>query len=104
MAAVYPKAMLKLHCPQDSISFVYSGMVTQIPQEFFDFLTELQLRLSGVIKSVGKIDHESWRSFFNERKTEAMEVRCYHFSALGHFVNLYLNRVTISDSLWGKRG
>jgi DNA damage-binding protein 1 len=50
-------------------------MVTQVPQEFFEFLTELQTRLSGVIKSVGRIDHESWRSFFNERKTEAMEVK-----------------------------
>jgi DNA damage-binding protein 1 len=50
------------------------GMVTQVPQEFFEFLTDLQTRLSGVIKSVGRIDHEAWRSFFNERKTEQMEV------------------------------
>ena len=50
-------------------------MVTQVPQEFFDFLTKLQQHLTSVIKSVGKIDHESWRSFFNERKTEAMEVK-----------------------------
>lgn len=49
------------------------GMVTQVPQEFFEFLTDLQTRLSGVIKSVGRIDHEDWRSFFNERKTEQME-------------------------------
>jgi hypothetical protein len=89
MAAVYPNVVLpKLHCPQDSISFVYSGMVTQIPQEFFDFLTELQLRLSGVIKSVGKIDHESWRSFFNERKTEAMEVRFNNFFRSRSFCQL----------------
>ncbi|TRY64004.1 hypothetical protein TCAL_00788 [Tigriopus californicus] len=49
------------------------GMVTQLPQEFFEFLTEIQRRLTRVIKSVGKIEHEVWRSFHNERKTEPME-------------------------------
>ena len=50
-------------------------MVTQLPQEFFEFLTDFQRRLCQVIRSVGKIEHDQWRSFCNERKTEAMEVR-----------------------------
>ena len=49
-------------------------MVTQLPQEFFEFLTDFQRRLCQVIRSVGKIEHDQWRSFCNERKTEAMEV------------------------------
>lgn len=49
------------------------GLVTQLPTEHFDFLTDLQKRLAKVIKSVGKIDQDFWRSFFNERKTEPME-------------------------------
>merc|ERR1719510_2329935 len=49
------------------------GMVTSLPQELFDFLTNLQRRLCQVIRSVGKIEHNQWRSFTNERKTELME-------------------------------
>ena len=49
-------------------------MVTQLPQELFEFLTEFQRRLRQVIRSVGKIEHDQWRSFTNERKTELMEV------------------------------
>ena len=48
-------------------------MVTQLPQDFFEFLTDLQRRLCQVIRSAGKIEHEQWRSFCNERKTEPME-------------------------------
>ncbi len=51
------------------------GMITSLPQEFFQFLADLQKNLCRTIKSVGKIDHDFWRSFVNERKTEAMEVR-----------------------------
>ncbi|XP_063400808.1 DNA damage-binding protein 1-like [Mytilus trossulus] len=46
------------------------GLVTQVPQDFFNFLSEIQARLAKVIKSVGKIDHSFWRSFHTERKTE----------------------------------
>ena len=53
------------------------GMVTQLPQEFFEFLTDFQRRLCYVIRSVGKIEHDQWRSFCNERKTEAMEVNIF---------------------------
>lgn len=49
------------------------GLVTQIPQDFFNFLMEIQNRLTKVIKSVGKIDHSFWRSLHTERKTEPAE-------------------------------
>ncbi len=49
--------------------------MTQIPQDFYEFLKDIQRRLCRTIKSVGKIEHEQWRSFYNERKTEPMEVR-----------------------------
>ncbi len=50
------------------------GLVTQIPQDFYDLLKDIQRRLCHTIKSVGKIEHEQWRSFYCERKTEPMEV------------------------------
>ena len=50
-------------------------MVTSLPPDFFAFLSDLQRNLCRVIKSVGRIEHDFWRSFMNERKTEAMEVR-----------------------------
>ncbi len=37
--------------------FVFSGLVTQLPQDFYNFLLEIQNKLAKVIKSVGKIDH-----------------------------------------------
>lgn len=46
------------------------GLVTQVPQDFFNFLSDVQTRLAKVIKSVGKVDHSFWRSFHTERKTE----------------------------------
>nr|CAG4640606.1 EOG090X00HD [Eulimnadia texana] len=49
------------------------GLVTRLPADFFNFLADLQSRLSRVIKPVGKIDHAFWRSFANERKTEPCE-------------------------------
>lgn len=47
------------------------GIVTQIPQEFYEFLFNLQDRLSKIIKSVGKIEHSFWRSFYKSQKTDA---------------------------------
>jgi len=47
--------------------------VTQIPSAFYEFLLELQERLTRVIKPVGKIDHSYWRSFYNDRKQEPCE-------------------------------
>lgn len=46
------------------------GLVAQIPIEFYNFLNEVQKRLIVVVKSVGKISHDFWRSFSTERKTE----------------------------------
>lgn len=40
---------------------------------FYEFLLELQTKLSRVIKSVGKIEHSFWRSFNTDIKTEACE-------------------------------
>jgi len=47
--------------------------VTQVPQEFYEFLTALESRLVSVIKSVGKIEHSFWRSFSTDMKTEPCE-------------------------------
>ncbi|XP_070551484.1 DNA damage-binding protein 1-like [Ptychodera flava] len=46
------------------------GLVTQFSEELYNFLSEVQNKLTKVIKSVGKIDHAFWRSFHTERKTE----------------------------------
>lgn len=50
-----------------------SGLVTQIAPEFYEFLKELQAKLTVVIKSVGKIAHSQWRSFHTDIKTEPSE-------------------------------
>ena len=42
------------------IIFVCVGLVTQLPQDFFSFLLEVQNKLAKVIKSVGKIEHSSY--------------------------------------------
>ncbi|CAL4129658.1 unnamed protein product [Meganyctiphanes norvegica] len=49
------------------------GLVTSLPLDLFNQLLELQKRLAKVIKSVGKIDHDFYRSFSTERKTERCE-------------------------------
>ncbi|XP_018327485.1 DNA damage-binding protein 1 [Agrilus planipennis] len=49
------------------------GLVTQIQPDFFEFLLELQNKLSVVIKSVGKIEHSFWRTFHTDIKTEPAE-------------------------------
>ncbi|KAK6638735.1 DNA damage-binding protein 1 [Polyplax serrata] len=46
------------------------GLVTQISDSFYNFLHELESKLTEVIKSVGKIKHSFWRSFTTEIKTE----------------------------------
>ncbi|PSN48913.1 hypothetical protein C0J52_03484 [Blattella germanica] len=50
-----------------------SGLVTQIPAEFYEFLRELEEKLTHVIKSVGKVEHAFWRSFNTDIKTEPCE-------------------------------
>jgi len=49
------------------------GLVASISKTMFDFLLQVQTKLNKVIVSVGKIEHSSWRSFSNERKTEQAE-------------------------------
>ena len=49
------------------------GLVTQLPQDFFELLHDLQQRLTKVIKSVGRIEHSAWRSFSSDKKDEACE-------------------------------
>ncbi|KAF8774370.1 DNA damage-binding protein 1 like protein [Argiope bruennichi] len=46
------------------------GLVTQLPEEYFVFLSEVQIRLTKIIKSVGKISHSFFRAFSTERKQE----------------------------------
>jgi len=52
---------------------ISAGLVTQIPADFYDFLRELEEKLTHVIKSVGKIEHSFWRSFNTDIKTEPCE-------------------------------
>jgi DNA damage-binding protein 1 len=47
--------------------------VTQIPNDFYEFLLEVQESLINVIKPIGKIEHAYWRSFHNDRKQEPCE-------------------------------
>ena len=49
------------------------GLVTQIPPDFYEFLRNLEERLTHTIKSVGKIDHVTWRSFRTDQKVEPCE-------------------------------
>lgn len=45
------------------------GVIASLPQEQYQFLEKLQMNLVKVIKGVGGLSHEQWRSFSNERKT-----------------------------------
>ncbi|XP_026675017.1 DNA damage-binding protein 1 isoform X2 [Ceratina calcarata] len=49
------------------------GLVTQIPFTFYEFLKNLEEKLTTIIKSVGKIEHNFWRSFNTELKIERCE-------------------------------
>ncbi|KAJ1703919.1 hypothetical protein LUZ63_003698 [Rhynchospora breviuscula] len=45
------------------------GIVASLPHDQYLFLEKLQLHLVKVIKGVGGLSHEQWRSFNNEKKT-----------------------------------
>ncbi|XP_050221597.1 DNA damage-binding protein 1 [Mercurialis annua] len=45
------------------------GVIASLPHEQFLFLEKLQSNLRRVIKGVGGLNHEQWRSFNNEKKT-----------------------------------
>lgn len=50
-----------------------TGLVTQLTPKMFEFLTDLERSLATVIKGVGKINHQYWRSYHSEIKTEPSE-------------------------------
>lgn len=45
------------------------GVIASLPNEQYLFLEKLQSNLRKVIKGVGGLSHEHWRSFNNEKKT-----------------------------------
>lgn len=45
------------------------GVIASLPHEQYTFLEKLQSNLVKVIKGVGGLSHEQWRSFNNEKKT-----------------------------------
>ena len=42
-------------------------------QDFYEFLQDLQTRLTKVIKSIGRIEHSQWRAFSSDKKDEQCE-------------------------------
>ncbi|CAF4797486.1 unnamed protein product [Pieris macdunnoughi] len=48
-------------------------LVVQLSQELYEFLHQLEEKLTHTIKSVGKIPHAFWRSFNTDIKTEPAE-------------------------------
>lgn len=49
------------------------GLVTQIPQDFYEFLKALEESLTRTIKSVGRIEHSVYRSYSTDMKQEPCE-------------------------------
>ncbi|KAI7751098.1 LOW QUALITY PROTEIN: hypothetical protein M8C21_020503 [Ambrosia artemisiifolia] len=45
------------------------GVIASLPQDQYIFMEKLQSNLRKVIKGVGGLSHEQWRSFYNEKKT-----------------------------------
>ncbi|PHT38891.1 DNA damage-binding protein 1, partial [Capsicum baccatum] len=45
------------------------GVIASLPHDQYLFLEKLQSNLRKVIKGVGGLSHEHWRSFYNEKKT-----------------------------------
>ncbi|CAH9076420.1 unnamed protein product [Cuscuta epithymum] len=45
------------------------GLIASLPYEQYVFLEKLQTNLRKVIKGVGGLSHEQWRSFYTEKKT-----------------------------------
>ncbi|XP_031130290.1 DNA damage-binding protein 1-like [Ipomoea triloba] len=45
------------------------GVIASLPNDQYIFLEKLQTNLRKVIKGVGGLSHEQWRSFYNEKKT-----------------------------------
>lgn len=49
------------------------ALVAQLQPATFDFLRQLEERLAGAIKAVGRVPHAAWRSFNTDIKTEPAE-------------------------------
>ncbi|KAF5934020.1 hypothetical protein HYC85_030191 [Camellia sinensis] len=45
------------------------GVIASLPHDQYLFFEKLQSNLRKVIKGVGGLSHEQWRSFYNEKKT-----------------------------------
>ncbi|GKD25782.1 DNA damage-binding protein 1 [Tanacetum coccineum] len=45
------------------------GVIASLPQDQYLFMEKLQTNLRKVIKGVGGLSHEQWRSFYSEKKT-----------------------------------
>ncbi|KAG6419373.1 hypothetical protein SASPL_121593 [Salvia splendens] len=45
------------------------GVIASLPHDQYAILEKLQMNLRKVIKGVGGLSHEQWRSFYNEKKT-----------------------------------
>lgn len=45
------------------------GVIASLPHDQYLFMDKLQTNLRKVIKGVGGLSHEQWRSFYNEKKT-----------------------------------
>lgn len=45
------------------------GVIASLPYEQYAFMEKLQTNLRRVIKGVGGLGHEQWRSFYSEKKT-----------------------------------
>lgn len=68
------------------------GVIASLPSEQYGFLERLQTTLRKVIKGVGGLSHEQWRSFYNEKKT----VECKNFldgDLIESFLDLSRNRM-----------
>uniref|UniRef100_A0A383VG15 DNA damage-binding protein 1 n=1 Tax=Tetradesmus obliquus TaxID=3088 RepID=A0A383VG15_TETOB len=46
------------------------GLVASLPREWFEMLATLQEGLKKVVRGVGGLDHDSWRRFKDERRSE----------------------------------
>jgi|TARA_B110000208_G_C11540925_1_gene347939 hypothetical protein len=55
------------------------GVVARLTESQFYFLLQLQTSLNSVIKSVGDLSHDEWRSFHNDRRYTTKESKSKHF-------------------------
>ena len=45
-------------------------LVAILPRHVWDFLAQIEIKMRKVIKGVGKMDHENWRKFVNDARSE----------------------------------